>query len=92
MDAHRRADRSHPAERAKDRTFGITAYAIGVLVGFLAGCAPLPPAASSEASNPHAAVSAVPYKSVIGSYTSRRPVDPTPWRDQNEGMDPTPKP
>ncbi len=32
------------------------------------------------------------YRSTLGSYTSQRPVEPTPWREQNERIAPSPKP
>lgn len=59
----------------------------------LAGClqAPLPPLAGKDPSDPRARVPRVGYRPVLGSYASRRPVEPTPWREQNERVAPAEK-
>jgi hypothetical protein len=41
--------------------------------------------------DPSARVPATGYRSVLGSYTSLRPVEPLPWREQNERVTPRPK-
>lgn len=61
----------------------------GSLIG---GCtAPVPPYGGPDPSYPYAAVSGASYHSTIGSYTSQRPVEPAPWRQQNERVAPQPK-
>lgn len=100
MVARSKADPGTLVHYTKCRASRVAAAAILALAGPLATCAPPPPppVAGSRASDPSAAAPAATYRSVIGSYTSRRPVDPTPWRDQNEGaalapgIAPLPKP
>lgn len=67
--------------------------AVGLLALLLAGCAaPAQPfRTSSDPSDPRVRVSAVGYRSTIASYTSQRPAEPTPWREQNERVTPQPK-
>lgn len=66
--------------------------AVGLLASFVAGCAaPAQPFRTADPSDPQARVSAVGYRSTTGSYASQRPVEPTPWREQNERVAPQPK-
>jgi hypothetical protein len=60
---------------------------------FAQGCRTDPPAptAGPDPSDPRAPVSRSTYQSTLGSYTSQRPVEPTPWREQNQGVAPAPK-
>jgi hypothetical protein len=66
---------------------------LATLTALLVGCANAPPAPVSEAdpSDPHAQVPAAAYRSTIAPYASQRPVDPAPWREQNERVAPTPR-
>ena len=67
------------------------AIALVALLPLLAGCfaAPMPPLAGAHPAEPDVKVPAVPYSSVLGRYVSRRPVEPAPWREQNERVAPS---
>ena len=60
----------------------------------LAGCSTLPPAplAGTKPSDPGAAIPRAAYRPVIGPYASRRPGDPSEWRQQNDRIAPEVKP
>lgn len=64
-----------------------------VLAALNAGCANVPPRPliGADPADPAARVPAVRYRSTIGPYTSQRPVEPSPWREQNERVAPEPK-
>jgi hypothetical protein len=47
---------------------------------------PLPDPADPQAPAPR-----VDYRSTIGTYKRQRPVEPGPWREQNERVTPQPK-
>ena len=53
---------------------------------------PSAPYAGADPSDPGIRVPAVSYRSTMGRYTSQRPVEPAPWREQNERVTPAPKP
>jgi hypothetical protein len=63
------------------------------LVLAVGGCttAPRLHAFADNPADPSARVPATGYRSVLGSYTSLRPVEPLPWREQNERITPRPK-
>lgn len=62
------------------------------LASVLAACAqPLQPFSGPDPADSAARVAAVGYRSTTGSYTSQRPVEPAPWREQNERVMPQPK-
>jgi hypothetical protein len=48
--------------------------------------------AGQDPANPGARVPAAAYRSPVGPYVSRRPVEPSPWQDQNDRTAPAPKP
>lgn len=63
------------------------------------GCTapPMAPAVGPDPSSPAARTPVVDYRSTTAPYTSRRPVEPGPsreqnWREQNERATPQPKP
>lgn len=58
------------------------------------GCAATPrsPFLGPDPSNPSARTPPVGYRSTVAPYSSRRPVDPVPWREQNERVAPRPEP
>jgi hypothetical protein len=65
------------------------AIALGLLAG---GCvATGRPITGADPSNPTARVAATTYRSVVSGYVSQRPVEPAPWREQNERVTPPPK-
>ncbi|MGP4669375.1 hypothetical protein [Agrobacterium pusense] len=45
-------------------------------------------ASYDDAANPTLAVAALRYQSPVSAYTARMPVDPKPWRDQNDAQAP----
>ena len=49
------------------------------------------PYAGPDPANPNVRVPSAGYRSVIGGYTSQRPVEPAPWREQNERVTPSPR-
>ncbi len=70
--------------------------AIAALLGasvLLQACsaAPSAPLAGPDPADPKAPVAPTAYRSAIGTYKSERPVEPRPWREQNEGVTPAPK-
>jgi hypothetical protein len=66
---------------------------ISMLCLLTAACftTPPPPLAGADPADAGAHVKPAAYGSVLGRYTSRRPVDPGPWREQNERVAPTPR-
>jgi hypothetical protein len=72
-----------------------TGLAAGVaLASLIEACTPVPPLplAGPDPADPRARVPAVAYRSPVGPYVSRRPVEPLPWQDQNDRIAPAPKP
>jgi hypothetical protein len=63
------------------------------LVLAIGGCAAAPRlhAFADDPADPLARVPATGYRSTLGSYTSLRPVEPLPWREQNERVTPRPR-
>jgi hypothetical protein len=51
--------------------------------------APQAPLAGPDPADPQARVPAVSYRSVLSGYASQRPVEPAPWREQNERVAPS---
>jgi hypothetical protein len=64
-----------------------------VLAASAAGCwtSPPTPVAGPDPSDPGSHTPAVGYRSTLEPYQSRRPVEPLPWREQNERVAPPPK-
>jgi hypothetical protein len=52
---------------------------------------PPSPSAGPDPSDPRAPAPRSTYRSTLGAYTSQRPVEPAPWREQNQGIGPAPK-
>jgi hypothetical protein len=46
---------------------------------------------ADDPADPSARVPATGYRSTLGSYTRLRPVEPLPWREQNERVTPRPR-
>lgn len=66
--------------------------AIGGLTSSLGGCLPTTvPLAGADPADPAAKVAGVRYRSTVAPYTSLRPVQPSPWREQNDRVAPVPK-
>lgn len=53
--------------------------------------APGVPTAGPDPSDPKVRVPAATYRSVLDGYTRQRPVEPAPWREQNERVAPSEK-
>jgi hypothetical protein len=70
------------------------AFAAAVLASPLAACSQPPPApfAGPDPSDPRARVPAAAYRPTVAAYASQRPVEPLPWRKQNDRITPAPKP
>jgi hypothetical protein len=68
------------------------AFAVLAAVGVLGACSSAPPLTRPDPSDPGAPVRPVAYRSTIGPYTSRRPVEPKPWLEQNRDVAPPEKP
>jgi hypothetical protein len=49
------------------------------------------PYGGPDPADPGARVPAVRYRSTVGPYERLRPVEPAPWREQNERVAPRPK-
>jgi hypothetical protein len=69
-------------------------FLVASLAAVTSACAAPPPAplAGADPSNPSARVSALKYRSTLGSYTSQRPVEPAPWAEPNARAAPPAKP
>lgn len=49
------------------------------------------PLAGPDPADPNARAPATAYRPVLGGYVSQRPVEPAPWREQNERVAPAEK-
>jgi hypothetical protein len=69
------------------------AIGVGALCLLTAACVATPsaPYAGPDPSDPNVRVPIVRYRSTTGGYTRQRPVEPAPWREQNERVTPAPK-
>jgi hypothetical protein len=68
--------------------------AVAALASLIEACTPIPPVplVGPDPADPRTRVPAVAYRSPVGPYVSRRPVEPSPWQDQNDRIAPAPKP
>jgi hypothetical protein len=73
--------------------FRIRFGVIAMVSGLLTACADAPraPVAGADPADPGARSPRVDFRPAVGSYKSRRPVDPAPWGTQNERVAPAPK-
>ena len=70
----------------------ISAIGVAALGLLMASCMTQPtPYAGPDPSDPKIPVPAVRYRSPIARHTSQRPVEPAPWREQNERVAPAPR-
>jgi hypothetical protein len=69
------------------------AATVVALGSVLAACAAAPAAtvAGPDPSSPDARVPSTSYRTTIGSYQRQRPVEPSPWIEQNQRVTPQPK-
>ena len=68
----------------------LAALALSVLASGCAG-APATPFAGVDPADPAAPSKPAGYRSTIGPYVRQRPVEPKPWREQNERVAPAPQ-
>ena len=68
----------------------LAALALSVLASGCAG-APATPFAGADPADPAAPAKPARYRSTIDPYVRQRPVEPRPWREQNERVAPAPK-
>lgn len=86
-----------PRSAAAMRRSTLWRYRLPAVVAAVAlltqGCAPTPPRPSlgTDPSDRDVRVPPAAYRSVLGDYSSQRPVEPTPWRERNERVAPAPK-
>lgn len=59
--------------------------------GTVSGCAVPIALNGRDPADPQAKVAAVGYRSTVAPYTSLRPTVPSPWRQQNDSVAPSPK-
>ena len=90
MSAHQRARSAATMRRRPAFHRRLQALAALALAACAAGCSAAPPqtAAGVDPANPHAPP--VAYRSTVAPYTGYRPVDPAPWREQNDRIAPQP--
>lgn len=67
----------------------LIAIALALLV---AACTPISQSnVGPDPADPSVRVPSARYESALGGYLSRRPVEPRPWREQNERVTPRPE-
>jgi hypothetical protein len=71
------------------RFFALVPVAVLLLAGWRD--APVRPLNEHNPADPWAPAPHVGYRSTIGPYKSRRPVEPAPWTEQNQRVAPQPK-
>jgi hypothetical protein len=82
-----------PMLRPRRLRQAIALLAVALLAASAQGCATQPTSlyAATNPADPTAKIPAVRYRSTLGPYRSERPVEPVPWREQNERVAPAPK-
>ena len=69
-----------------------TGAALALAAASLAGCLPATvPVSGADPADPAAKVADVTDRPTIAPYTSLRPTAPTPWRDRNDNVAPSPR-
>ena len=66
---------------------------IAAITTLTQGCTAVPSQqlANTQVSDPNTRFPPAGYRSVLGSYSSQRPVDPLPWTERNQSVTPQPK-
>lgn len=91
MSVHLRATSAVLARPRSPLRRCLTALAFAALTAACAQARPTP-VAGPDPADPSARVGATSYRSTIAPYESARPVEPAPWREQNERIAPQPRP
>lgn len=78
---------AHPRSWTRAASLIFFALALALLLG---GCAAAPPApvVTHDPADPDVPVAHTRYKPALSGYVSRRPVEPKPWREQNDRVAP----
>jgi len=84
-------DRGKPAS-TPGWLVALAAVAIVLMTQACSSRAPPSPFTGPDPSDPQAAVPPVTYRSTVGGYVSRRPVEPRTWSEQNQTVAPAEKP
>jgi hypothetical protein len=95
MLAHTRTRAAAVPRHAALPTYRWAKLSVAASLALLAvACTPVPPAplAGQDPADPGSRVPAAAYRTPVGPYVSRRPVEPSPWQDQNDRTAPAPKP
>jgi len=90
MSVYRRARSAAFARLRASLRPSVRALAALALAAIVAGCWSVPPApfAGPDPSDPSSPARPLGYRSTIAPYARQRPVDPKPWRQQNEQVAP----
>jgi len=93
MSHHRRPGLAAIARRRFPLHRAFEAAAALAIAATVAGCwtPPAAPLVGADPSDPTSKTFAVRYRSTVAPYSSQRPVDPAPWREQNEHVTPPAK-
>jgi hypothetical protein len=82
------------AGRRTGWTASLGGGALAALAGLLSACAAQPPAriaVGPDPLDPNVPVPAISPASSLGPYTSQRPVEPAPWGQVNQDVQPQPE-
>jgi len=89
MSAHLRVPPAARARQSRVLRFVVAALLIALAPACSAVTAS--PWHGPDPSDPSVRVPPTAYRSTIGGYASQRPVEPRPWREQNQRVAPAPK-
>lgn len=94
MFAHLRTRSAAIARQGTAFILGQLGAVVALCLGLLTACSSAPPSpfTGPDPSEPQARVARGGYRSTLRAYPSQRPVEPLPWREQNERVAPQSKP
>lgn len=70
----------------------LLAVACGLLVASCSSASQPASMGGPDPADPKVRVPAATYRSLVAPYAAQRPVEPLPWREQNQGVAPAEKP